>query len=253
MQTGSSVRVHRRKIFLGQAPWTILTPRPSGAVRLATASSSAGINLRADLASLEGLAHLLWASAFQDRARTAILFDLPFLIPNGAEPSSPIVLVNSTLGIPSAQMLAELKAQLPLSTPSEGTVRLRTAGLDRALADPKTFEAKARADEDALPWDPKQWREWMGKESGVVMFAAPAPVLRAYALATAELGSFSWESLDSTEALVVDEDLQVFDQTIVKRAAALRARRESLFPGRKQADLLGPERAQLWGPTALRS
>ena len=132
-------------MFLGQAAWTILTPRPTDPARLATASSAAGIQLRGDLAGLEALAHWLWAGAFQERARTAILIDLPFLVANGTDPSAPIVLVNSSLGEPSAPALAELRAQLPLTSPSEGTVRLRTAGLDRALADPLGFEAKARA------------------------------------------------------------------------------------------------------------
>ena len=235
-------------MFLDQAAWTVFTPRPADTARFATAPSDAGLQILGDVASLEVLGHLLWATAFQDRGRTLILIDLPFVTASasGAPPSLPIALVNASLGVPSAAALSELRSELPLTRPSEGTVRLRTAGLDRAVGHPKAFEAKERADEDAPVWDPTQWCDWMYEIGGIAMFAAPPAVLRGYARATAEFGAFSWVGLDATEPFAPDDRPLVFDRTIVARAAALRTRRASLFPERAHADLLGHERAQLW-------
>jgi|GEM_PF-4409977 hypothetical protein len=234
-------------MYLDGASWTVLMPRPDEAARFATGVVDDSVHLLANVASLEFLAHCLWALAFQRRDRTALLFDLPMMVPNPvtSESSRPVVLVNSELGPPSPTMLDELRVLLPVSSASDGTVRLRTAGLDRALADPNAFAAKERSDTEALPWDPSQWDQWVTRQAGLVTWVAPATVLRAYAAAAAEFGAFSWESLDGTEPVGPD-DVLVFDRTLLERATSLRMQRASKFPGRGLADLTGAERAQLW-------
>ena len=238
-------------MYLDGASWTVLMPRPAEAARFATGVADESVHLLADVASLEFLAHCLWALAFQRRDRTALLFDLPMMVPNPltGESSRPVVLVNSELGTPSPTMLDELRELLPVSSESDGTVRLRTAGLDRALADPNAFAAKERSDPEAVSWDPSEWDQWVTRQAGLVTWVAPGAVLRAYAAAAAEFGAFSWESLDGSEPVGPD-DVLVFDRTLLERATSLRMRRASKFPGRGLADLTGAERAQLWSTIA---
>ena len=254
MQSGSSVRVHRRKLFLDGAPWSVLTPRPTDASRYATSAVDTGWQLECDVASLDDFAHLLWATAFQHHARTIFLFDFPTLLPNveGEADSLPFVMSHTGLDVPSDAMLAELFAVLPLTTASDGTVRLRTAGLDRALVDPAAFLLLERDAEDAAEWTSSEWSTWVIDVSGVLRIAAPAPALRAYALAAAEFGQFAWESLDPADEFDVSHEFVAFDRSIVERAAALRAFRVAQFPGRNYADLRGMERQRLWEFTQRR-
>ncbi len=248
MQSGSSVRLHRRKRFLDGAPWSVLSPRPSDLSRYATVRVDGRWQLDCDLASLDDLAHMVWATAFQNQTRTMILFDRPSLLPPVAdEPESiPFVLVPAELDEPTAAVLEALRSELPQTRPSEGTVRLRTAGLDRALTAPGAFVAKEAATEDAKAWDANEWNEWVGEVSGVLRIMAPAPVLRAYALAAAEIGSLAWGSADGEEPSTLAHEFVCFDRSIVRRSEALRAYRESEFPGRTHADLSAADRQQLW-------
>ncbi len=248
MQSGSSVRLHRRKLFLDGAPWSVLAPRPTDVSRYATVRVEDRWQLDCDLASLDDLAHMVWATAFQNQARTMILFDQPSLLPPVAdEPESiPFVLAPAELDEPTAAVLDALCAELPLTRPSEGTVRLRTAGLDRALLAPGAFVAKEAAAEDAVPWDATQWNHWVTEVSGVLRIMAPAPVLRAYALAAAEIGSLAWGSADGEAASTLAHEFVCFDRSIVRRSEELRAYREAEFPGRAHADLTAADRRRLW-------
>lgn len=254
MRSGSSVRLHRRKLYLDGAPWSVLTPRPTDASRYATSAVTTGWQLECDVASLDDFAHLVWATAFQHHERTLVVFDFPTLLPNveGEDDSLPFVMTHTGLTMPSDAALAELHALLPLTTPSEGTIRLRTAGLDRALADPAAFLASERAAEDAVKWTAGEWPTWVADTRGVLRIAAPAPVLRAYALAAAEFGQFAWESLDPADEFDVRHEFVAFDASVVDRAAALRAFRVAQFSGRTFAELTGPERSRLWDFTRPR-
>jgi hypothetical protein len=117
--------------------------------------------------------------AYQQHERTVTVIDSPFLVPNpfGAEPSSPIVIANSALGSLSGAVLADLHLQLPLATPSDGTVVLQTRGLDQALGDPTAFGQ--RADQVARRSESHQER-WIDGDSGLWVLTAPPPVLRAW-------------------------------------------------------------------------
>ena len=228
-------------------------PRPEERARFATGVNDDSVYLVANVESFEFLAHSLWALAFQRRDQTALLLDLPMMVPNPVtgESSRPVVLVNSDLGIPSPTMLDELRGLLPVASASEGTVKLRTAGLDRALADPNAFAAKERADTQAPPWNANEWDAWITRQAGLVTVVMAPAVLRAYAAAAAEFGAFSWENLDASEFVVPADDTVVFDRTLLERATAMRMKRASKFPGRVLRELNGDERARLWSESRV--
>jgi hypothetical protein len=215
---GSVLKVHRRRVRLEDGAYTLLSLRPTVAERFATESGAAGggaagggaaggaaaSRIVVDGAGAQVLARLCWAMAFQDRPRTAVLIDEMFLTPNpwdGAA-SSPIVVVRREAGGPGetgetgeeggpaepfgSDTAAALRAQLPLTTESEGTVVLQTRGLDVALADPAAFAAR---DEQAA------WRErdpsagpvrHVRADGGLVVLEAPGAVLRAWAVSLAQ-------------------------------------------------------------------
>ncbi len=252
MQSGSSLRVHRRSLYLDGANWTIFSPRPHEVVRLATGVAEEHVYLCANAHSLEVLAQGLWAMAYQHHERTLFLFDRSLMVPNPetGDTSRPVVIANSALGSLPATMLDELRTRLPLDGPSEGTVKLRTAGLDRALADPDAFVTREAGEEDAIAWTPAGWDEWVKREAGLVTVCAPPPVLRGYARATGEFGSFSWESLDGAGFTAPETTNLRFDAGIIGRADALRGRRLDRFPGRTLVDLAATEREELWAEVA---
>ena len=248
MQSGSSIRLHRRSVYLDACMWTILTPRPGDPQGFSTGVEGDSVHVLGPVASMEFLAHALWALAFQHKDRTALLFDLAVMVPNPGtgESSRPIVWVNAELGSPSPEMLDGLRGLLPLESESDGTLKLRTAGLDRALQHPESFAAKEREMPDVPKWSASDWDTWVTRQAGLVTAVMPPAVLRAYAVAAGEYGAFSWEGLDGTESPVADDELVVFDRTLLVRAGALRAGRASAFPDRSIEELSGTERAQIW-------
>ena len=248
MQSGSSIRLHRRSVYLDASMWTILTPRPGDPQGFSTGVEGDSVHVLGPVASMEFLAHALWALAFQHKDRTALLFDLAVMVPNPGtgESSRPIVWVNAELGSPSPEMLDGLRGLLPLESESDGTLKLRTAGLDRALQHPESFAVKEREMPDVPKWSASDWDTWVTRQAGLVTAVMPPAVLRAYAVAAGEYGAFSWESLDGTESPVADDELVVFDRSLLVRAGALRAGRASAFPDRSIEELSGTERAQIW-------
>ena len=248
MQSGSSIRLHRRSVYLDGGLWTILTPRPGDPQGFSTGVEADSVHVLGPVASMEFLAHALWALAFQHKERTALLFDLPVMVPNPTtgESSRPIVWVNAEVGSPSPEMLDGLRELLPLESESDGTLKLRTAGLDRALQHPESFAAKEREMPDVAKWSANDWNTWVTRQAGLVTAVMTPAVLRAYAVAAGEYGAFSWESLDGAERPFGDDDVVVFDRTLLDRAGALRAGRTSTFPDRPMEELSGAERAQVW-------
>lgn len=210
------------------------------------------VHLWASARNLEFLAQSLWAMAYQRHDRTIVLFDRSVMTPNPitGDLSRPVVVVNAVLGHAPAAMLDELRPRLPLDGPPTGTIKLRTAGLDRALADPTGFVTREVADDSGTPWKPDEWDDWVKREAGLVTMTAPPPVLRAYARAAAEFGSFSWESLDDVGFTAPDDALLRFDATIIERADAFRDRRLERYPDRRLVDLAAAEREALWAEVA---
>ena len=162
------VKLHRRGAYLDGRGATLLTLRSSSPERFATRFVDGSWHILTDPAGVELLGQLCWAMAFQQRPGTIVLIDLPFLTPNpfDSDPSSPIAIVNSDLGTLTETALGELAAMLPLETPSEGTVRLLTRGLDHAADAVVTFRPE----------------DWINRIGGIVVFAAPPSALRLWAL-----------------------------------------------------------------------
>jgi hypothetical protein len=117
--------------------------------------------------------------AYQRHERTVTVIDSYFLVPNpfDADTSSPIVIVNGALGSLSGTALADLHSQLPLATPSNGTVVLQTRGLDQALGDPAAFGRRA---DQAARRSERHKERWIDGDSGLWVLTAPPPVLRAW-------------------------------------------------------------------------
>ncbi len=175
------LKVHRRSVRLDGRAYTVLSPRPSVSSRFATSRDGATCQILTDPFGAQLLARLCWAMAYQRHERTVTVIDSPFLVPDpfGAEPSSPIVITNSDLGSLNGPVLADLHSQLPLATPSDGTVVLQTRGLDQALDDPTAFGQRA----DQVARRSERHRErWIDGDSGLWVLTAPPPVLRAWAV-----------------------------------------------------------------------
>jgi hypothetical protein len=173
------LKVHRRSVRLDGRAHTVLSPRPSVPSRFATNRDGATCQILTDPVGAQLLARLCWAMAYQRHERTITVIDSHFLVPNpfGADESSPIVIANSALGSLSGDALADLHSQLPLVTPSDGTVVLQTRGLDQALDDPAAFGQ--RADQVARRSESHQGR-WIDGDNDLWVLTAPPSVLRAW-------------------------------------------------------------------------
>jgi hypothetical protein len=241
-----ALKLHRRTLVLDGRAFTVLTPRPSQPERFATNSFHGTWHVLTDPAGALLLARLMWAMAFQRKPRTVLLVDGPMLVTNpfDADPSSPILLVNSDLGGPSRAGLDALEALLPLRTPSEGTVKLRIDGLARALKG----DRPSRWDRD-VGRPAHQRRNWIDRVQNVLVFAAAAPELR------------NWgEDLPGTAASVEANpaasgldaefpnhagEVQIFSDFRERVARAQQVRRR-LYPGREHVELLDLERQAVW-------
>lgn len=176
----AAIRLHRREPWLDGNLWTVLSVRPEEPATFTARLHADTWHLAGDAAAAVVLGELFWALAFQRHQRTVILID--------ASPS-PILLVNASLEIPSTAMVAELAALLPFATPSLGTVKLRTAGLVRALAEPEASEVRAGFTA------PADWQKCMKRESdALLVYAAPDAMLRGQAVALATAGELGGES-----------------------------------------------------------
>jgi hypothetical protein len=173
------LKVHRRSVRLDGRAYTVLSPRPSVSSRFATNRDGETCQILSDSIGAQLLARLCWAMAYQRHERTVTVIDSPLLVPDpfGADPSSPIVIANSALGSLNGAVLADLHSQLPLATPSDGTVVLQTRGLDQALDDPTAFGQ--RADQVARRSE-SHLERWIDEDSGLWVLTAPPPVLRAW-------------------------------------------------------------------------
>jgi hypothetical protein len=242
------LKVHRRELMLDGQRFTILSPRPEPSVRFSTNRFHDTWHIISDAGSAKFLGRVLWAMAFQRSSPTITVIDQPFLVPNpfDADPSDPIVVVNSDLATPSRDGMAALSQRLPVSsTRSGGTVRLQTRGLDLARADPDGYEKSMR--DAGVRWNRHQQRSWIDQVNGMIVLAAPPPVLRDWALELSTLGALGHR--DSEEARLDaprdDGEIQVlrdFDGSLDRAIAT----RERLFPNRLGQMLTEDEREQVW-------
>jgi hypothetical protein len=187
--TAVKLKLHRRGLELDGERFTVLVVPPTAAQRFATTEYHETWPILANVDGAELLGRLAWAMAFQSRKHTMLLVDLPLIAadPFDVSPPSPVLIVNSDLDAPSPAAIEALRGRLPLTDPSEGSVRLMTAGFDRARADTDRFWTQERSDDPAFK--AHQHARWVERVNGVVVLAAPAPVLRQWAVRVAELAA----------------------------------------------------------------
>ncbi|HET7486951.1 MAG TPA: hypothetical protein VFJ85_03420 [Acidimicrobiales bacterium] len=242
-----SLAVHRRSTALAGAPVTILRLRPGSPARFATNRYHETWHVLSDLAGGRLLGRLCWALSFQRRPGTLVVLAPPEVVPNpfDADPSNPVVLVNTDLGPFTAAMAADLKLRLRRPARSDGTVVLRTPGLDAALGDRDAFHRRP----EQSGWHAEALRPHtrIERRNGVVVVAAPAPVLRAWAVDLTRMGE--WLRRGSSEVELdwptSNGEVQVFPD-FEARVAAARSARERLFPGRAHQELAPEERQLVW-------
>jgi hypothetical protein len=242
------LKVQRRSLRLDGLAYTILSPRPSEAARFATNRYHETWHVISDGAGAQLLARLCWAMAFQQRERTFVLIDPPLLVPNpfDADPSTPIVIANNDLGPIGRDAMKSLRSKVPLDTPSMGTVVLQTRGLDAALEDEAAFFRR----DDRATWrnEHQKWRWIDGTSGGLLVMAAPPPVLRGWGVDLSNLGrqaqpGMQWETyLDHPETT---GEVQVIGDFTSQVDAAISVRNQ-MFPGRDDGPLTEEERAQVW-------
>jgi hypothetical protein len=192
------LKTHSRTLDLDGLSYTILSPRPTVEARFATNQNHATWHVITDPNGAQLLARLCWAMAFQRHARTIAVIDQSFLVPDPFEgdPSLPVVIVNSDLGPLRRGAVTALRHALPLTGPSNGTVVLQTRGLDVALADVDAFAVS----DDQSPWrDPQQRPRWIEESDGVLVIAAPPPVLRSRGVELSQPERWSRGGNNSTE------------------------------------------------------
>lgn len=133
------MKLHRRTLRLDGRAHTVIGLRPGTAARFSTNHYHDVWHVLSDQHGARLLARLLWGLAYQSRPGTLLVVDRPFLCPTpfDADPADPIVVVPSWHTPFTARAARDLARRLPLSRPPDGTVRWRTHGLDRALADPR--------------------------------------------------------------------------------------------------------------------
>ena len=172
--------------------------------------------------------------------------DSPSIVPNpfDADPSSPIVIVNTDLGPFSRDSASSLRQALPFRTPSSGTVVLQTRGLDLALEDPGVFAQGP----DQVKWrDPHRKRRWVDGSAGLVILAAPGPVLKTWGVELSQIGKGMREGSSHSELDYPknDGEVQVLDDFAagVKRAVLLR---DELFPNRASRELSEEDKRVIW-------
>jgi hypothetical protein len=187
--TAVKLKLHRRNLELDGERYTVLALRPTTTERFATTEYHDTWHILCNLDGADLLGRLAWAMAFQSRPHTLMLVDLPQIAkdPFDTSPTAPILVVNTDLDPPGTAAIESLCAQLPLTEPSEGSVRLMTAGFDRALADPERFWNQERSDDPAFK--AHQHARWLEPVNGVVVLAGPPPVLRQWAVRVAELAA----------------------------------------------------------------
>jgi hypothetical protein len=239
------LKVHRRTVLLDRVRYTILSPRPSSTERFATNRFHEAWHVVTDVAGAHLLARLCWAMAYQRHDRTLLVIDPEMMVPNpfDADPSSPLVIVNHELGPFGREVAADLRSKLPFRAPSEGTVVLQTRGLDLALEDPQAF---AERDDQASWRDKHQRRRWIEGGDGLVIIAAPPPVLRAWGVELSGLGRWSDErsSRSYLDYPKNEGEVQVLDDFAGQIANAVSLRGD-LFPGQDQRRLTDDEKQQI--------
>lgn len=179
------VKLHRRRHPLDGRLFTLFCVRSSEPERFTVTRSGHEPELSWDISAPGGgnrlLGVLCWAMAFQHQEPAVVVIGEPQVVPaEDGSPGAPIVIVNAALATPTAVGLEELRGLLLADLGSQGTVRLSTRGLARALEDPAAFEAAQIS--AGVKAGSHRTRQWMDLVGGAVVLAAPPGVLKSIAV-----------------------------------------------------------------------
>jgi hypothetical protein len=142
VDAGPVLKLHRRVMRLQGRDHTVLTLRPAARARFSTNYFHDTWHILSDVHGANVLARLLRGLSYQARPDTVVLIDPSRLDPNpfDAEPAHPIALVPAGLTAYNGSVLRELRHRLDRS-PTVGTVRWHTHGLDLRVAEQAQREA----------------------------------------------------------------------------------------------------------------
>jgi len=245
------VKLHRRDVTLDGRVFTVLSPRPSEPLRIATNHAHETWHILSNPTSARFVAWLMLHVSRERHPNTIAVIDQRFLVPNpfDGDASDPIVIMNSNLGTPGRRGLAALSGRLPLGR-SEGTVRLNVGSIDDA-------------------WDTNwslrpahQRRCRIDSVKGMTVIAAPGPTLCWLALAGLRFWADEFSYGGSSSNYMDDRwytqpwigfgpwteragEFQVF-LDFDERVRAATARRNKLFPGDSRTKLTPDERELVW-------
>jgi hypothetical protein len=227
--------VHRRSVRLDGSVWTTLSFRPSQEYVYATNRFHGTWHILSDIGGTRMLARVCWAMAYQRTERTIFVIEGKHLSVNpfDADPSSPILIVNADLGTPSHHARGALKPLLPWRKASDGRVVLQTHGLD-ALGPRELLQAQESTGERYIP---ERQRRLIDERDGFIVLAAPAPVLKEWAVWLAKLSVHSFQGMDYTELdNAGNGEVQVFSD-FHQRVSRATGKRRRIFPGLDHAPL----------------
>ncbi|MEU0939356.1 hypothetical protein [Embleya sp. NPDC005971] len=249
MTSDNGLKVHSRTLVLDGRPYTLLGLRPGTTERFAVDEFHGYRQIVTHRSGALLLGSLLWGMAHRRAQNTVLVVDRPFLDPSpfDAEPSPPIVVV-PTQSTPFGDRAArELRRQLPLSTPSEGTLRLRRPGFTEAVADRQAWFG-ARPPRRFHGYDERHRRPVIGMRAGLLVLPGTTEWLREWAV---EIGSLDPAApvLGRGAGMVYDSihtdfslEVHVFDNYRDRVTAARLAREqvETEHPALRDPDALRP-------------
>jgi hypothetical protein len=203
----------------------VLTLRPGDEARFSTNHFHGTWHVLSDWHGAKVLSHLFWGLSYQRLAGTLVLIDRAHLDPNPFDGASadPIVLMPSPLTALSEKAARQLRLQRHRP---EGTVRLQTHGLAKAVAAEREWRELPRGQRE-YPYIPPS-RETVRHIGGVIVFAGGTAALRTWATQCAGLGNYWYHGMDYTDMAGRDGEVQIFRQYRREVSIAKQARAEVL-------------------------
>ncbi|MCE9572056.1 MAG: hypothetical protein K8W52_02755 [Deltaproteobacteria bacterium] len=169
----TALKVHLRVVSIGHTTYRVVTLRPSMGVRFASNYFHAAWHIVTGVAGAHVLGRLLWGLAFQRQPGTIVLIDAPHLVttPFEADPSDPILLMNTALTRFDRDDLARLARSLRRAPVAPRTLRWHTFGMIAAFARPRPRHYQA-------PPTALTARERISRTAGFICYTAPPAMLR---------------------------------------------------------------------------
>ncbi len=238
------LKLHRRRLHLDGCDYTVVTLRPGTYARFSTNYFHETWHLLSDWHGARLLGRLLWGLAYQRMPGTLVLIDRPFLDPNpfDAELSDPIVLVPALLTPLRNRAARELRRQLPLRGPVDGSIRWHTPGYAPAVLARRARQARSVGEWREPYVRQTGFQERVDRIGGLVAFAAVPQALREYATYVGTLGDWSQDGMSYAEIDWPHGEVQSFATT---RAGC----RPPGWPARRSS----PSTQSHWARSTLRS